>query len=135
LTHSETARRVHEAKTSKEIFLGSSLPPAATQIRAPVGRNVAIAEAPDGIHSMHMAGSMLPQKGLIEDAVATLRMPYPLARKLLIDRDQGAAIQAFMAGKIQVEGDISALMSIGTGLGASSEAAKTLQKQILEITE
>jgi len=97
--------------------------------------NVAIAEAPDGIHSMHMAGSMLPQKGLIEDAVATLRMPYPLARKLLIDRDQGAAIQAFMAGKIQVEGDISALMSIGTGLGASSEAAKTLQKQILEITE
>jgi hypothetical protein len=99
--------------------------------------NVAIVDAPEGVHSMHMAGSMLPQKGVIKDAVATLRMPYPLARKLLIERDQGAAIQAFMSGKIQIEGDMSALMSMGSGLGPGnvSANAQKLQQQILELTE
>jgi hypothetical protein len=99
--------------------------------------NVAIVDAPEGVHGMHMAGSMLPQKGLIKDAVATLKMPYSLARKLLIERDQGAAIQAFMSGKIQIEGDMSALMSMGTGMGPGNvpEAAQKLQQQILAITE
>jgi hypothetical protein len=49
-------------------------------------------------------------KGEISAPDVTLTTDYATARKLFVDQDQQAAMQAFMSGKIKVAGDMSKLM-------------------------
>ncbi len=51
-------------------------------------------------------------------AKTTLTLPADVAKKLFIERDQSAAMQAFMSGQIKVEGDMSQLMQMQSGGGA-----------------
>ncbi|RMF13969.1 MAG: SCP-2 sterol transfer family protein, partial [Candidatus Dadabacteria bacterium] len=41
-----------------------------------------------------------------------LKIPFEIAKKMFIEGDQQAGMQAFMAGQIQVEGDMSVIMQI-----------------------
>ena len=95
--------------------------------------NVAVSGGPDGDVEAHMAkGGLL--KGLADDAPTKLKIPYDVARKMMVDGDQSAAMQAFMSGQIQVEGDMTKLMSMQGG-GPPSDAAKKLEEQIRAITD
>lgn len=95
--------------------------------------NVVVTGAPDGDISARMAGGGL-LKGAADEAPTTLKIPYDVARKMMVDGDQAAAMQAFMSGQIQVEGDMSKLMSMQGG-GPPSDAAKKLEEQIRAITD
>ena len=67
------------------------------------------------------------------DGKTTLILPAEVAQKLFVERDQSAAVQAFMSGQIKVEGDMSKLMAMQTV--QASEKQQALQEQIVEITE
>jgi putative sterol carrier protein len=53
---------------------------------------------------------------------------------MIVENDQSAAMQAFMSGQIQVEGDMAKLMSMQAA-GAPSDAALKLADQIKDITD
>ena len=61
-------------------------------------------------------GSLEMELGSIEDSDLTVTTDYETARKLFVEQDPTASMQAFMAGRIKVEGDITRLMVMQTSL-------------------
>lgn len=78
------------------------------------------------------------KSGHSADAKTTLILPAEVAKKLFVERDQSAAMQAFMSGQIKVEGDMSQLMqmqSMGGGMpGLGGEHAEQIGAKIQEMT-
>ncbi len=68
----------------------------------------------------------------------TLILPAEVAKKLFVEKDQSAAMQAFMSGQIKVEGDMSQLMqmqSMGGGMpGLGGDGAEAIGAKIEEMT-
>jgi hypothetical protein len=85
----------------------------------------------DGEHKMHMKGGDFI-KGHDDSAPATLTLQKPLAKKIFIELDQAAGMQAFMAGEIKLEGDMSKVMALQTA--QPSDKQKELLGKIAEIT-
>ena len=61
-------------------------------------------------------GSVEMELGSIEESDLTVTTDYETARKLFVEQDPTASMQAFMAGRIKVEGDITRLMVMQTSL-------------------
>ena len=121
----DEVRRLHDAA-------GGAAPEGA-EIRM----NLMITSTPfNGDLAMHMAASGGRAdwgKGHLDDPDVTLTLGYDTARAIFVDGNPQAAIEAFMAGKIVVQGDITKLMVMqATGPGAS---ASELTKALQEITE
>jgi hypothetical protein len=95
--------------------------------------NVEIDGGPDGQVTAHMKAGRF-EKGLAEGAPTKLKIPFDIARKMVLEGDQNAATQAFMSGQIQVEGDMSKIMAMGAA-GPPGEAQKALEAQIRAMTE
>ena len=87
-------------------------PPVPYKIRM----NQVISGAPfnDGadIHSTWTprTATMKLEKGELEDPEVTVSTDWETARKIFVDQDQAAGMQAFMSGKIKVQGDMTKLM-------------------------
>ncbi len=95
--------------------------------------NMKVTKGPDGDIEARMAGGKF-EKGLADAAPTTLIVPFDVARKMFIEGDPNAAMQAFMSGTIQVEGDMSKLMSMQAAGPPSSEAEK-VSELIKSMTE
>lgn len=92
----------------------------------------------DGEEKASVQGGEL-KSGHSADGKTTLILPSAVAKKLFVDRDQSAAMQAFMSGQIKVEGDMSQLMqmqSMGGGAmpGLGGINAEELGAKIKEMT-
>ncbi len=107
-----------------------------------VKMNQVITEVPfgDGTVNAHMdssSGEMDMGLGHIDDPELTVTLDYETAKAILVDGNPQAGMQAFMAGKIKVEGDMTKLMAMQQP-PADPEAAATAQKvakAIQDITE
>ncbi len=78
-------------------------------------------------------GLMHMEPGPLDDAEVTITTDYDTARKILVEQDQAAAMQAFMSGKIKVQGDMTKLMMMQ---GAPpDETARAVAAEIKSITE
>jgi putative sterol carrier protein len=95
--------------------------------------NLKISGGPAGDVEAKMAGGRF-EKGLADDAPTTLRVPYDVAKKMLIERDQNASMQAFMSGQIQVEGDMAKIMAMQAA-GPPSPESEKVQELIGAMTE
>lgn len=95
--------------------------------------NIVVTGAPDGDREVHLAEGRFA-RGLVDDAPTKLIVPYEVARQVFIDRDQQAGMQAFMQGKIKVEGDMSRIMAMQQG-GEPSAEQRAVQDRIQAITE
>jgi putative sterol carrier protein len=94
--------------------------------------NMVVTGGPEGDKELHVKGGQF-NTGLI-DAPTKLTLPYDVAKDMFINGNQQAAMQAFMSGKIKVEGDMTKLMAMQGGAPADPAAAEALQKRIKEIT-
>ena len=94
--------------------------------------NVVVQGGPDGDREIHLNGGQF-ERGLVEGAPTKLSVPYDVAKALFVDGDPQAAMQAFMAGKIKVEGDMSKLMAMQTQ--APDPTAAEVAKRVQDITE
>lgn len=65
-------------------------------------------------------------------AATKLTIAAELARKIFVDGDAAAGVQAFLEGKMQVEGDLAKLVAMQTV--EPSEPQKALTKKIAAIT-
>ena len=66
------------------------------------------------------------------NAKTTLTLDAETLRKVFLEFDMAAAMQAFMTGKIKVQGDMSQLMALQTA--KPSQEQKDLFKKVLEQT-
>ena len=78
-------------------------------------------------------GSLEMELGSIEEADLTVTTDYETARKLFVEQDPTASMQAFMAGRIKVEGDITRLMVMQTSL-PQTETTEAVAAEIKAIT-
>lgn len=126
------------------VFLSDSWFDEAERIRAQVNPevpaalkdlviNLVVKGGPDGDIEAQMAGGKFV-KGLAAEAPTKLTVPYDVAKKMFIEQDQNASMQAFMSGQIQVEGDMAKLMSMQAG-GPPSEEAKKVSDAVAAMTD
>ena len=86
----------------------------------------------DSDHTLQMkGGDFLP--GLADDAAATITLNSDLAKKLFIENDYQAGMQAFMAGELTVDGDVTKIMELQTV--QPSDEQKALLAKIAEFTD
>jgi putative sterol carrier protein len=71
--------------------------------------------------------------GHVEGEDLTVTVDYATAKAIFVDQNPQAGMQAFMAGKIKVQGDMTKLMAMQSG--PVDPAAAEIAKQISEITE
>lgn len=79
--------------------------------------NVTVIDAPfdDGAVTGHVDttnGSGVPQRGHLEDPDVHVRVPYAVARLLLVEQQYENLMISFMSGEIEVEGDVTMLLSL-----------------------
>jgi putative sterol carrier protein len=86
----------------------------------------------DESREIHYKGGEF-HKGHDGGAQATVSLTSELARKIFVENDQQAGMQAFMAGEIKIEGDMMKLMELQQV--RPSDKQKELLRQIKEITE
>jgi hypothetical protein len=105
-----------------------------------VKMNQIITDVPfgDGTINAHIdtsSGELAMDTGHIEGADVKVTLDYETAKAVLVDGNMQAAMQAFMAGKIKAEGDITKLMALQTsGVGATDPVTNEIGKRIQDIT-
>jgi putative sterol carrier protein len=103
-----------------------------------VKMNLNITEVPfgDGEVTAHMdssGGEMVMDLGHMDDPELTVTLDYATAKAILVDQNPQAGMQAFMAGKVKVQGDMTKLMAMQAGGGDAGLQAKVTEA-IQEIT-
>ena len=121
-----------EAKKIREEYRGKGTP-AAHKVKM----NQVITDVPfgDGTINAHMdtsSGEMEMDMGHIDDAEVTVTVDYATAKAIFVDGNPQAGMQAFMSGKIKVQGDMTKLMAMGQA--APDPTAAEVAEKIKAIT-
>ena len=103
------------------------------QIPPPMKAAVAniVVTAPGGEKHIHLKDGLF-SIGHRSDAPTTPTLTSDLARKIFVDSDAAAGVQAFFAGEIKVEGDYAPLVAMQTVQPSARQLE--LAKQIAAIT-
>ena len=80
------------------------------------------------------SGELDIETGHLDGAEMTLTLDYATARSILVEQDSQAAMQAFMGGRIKVQGDMTKLLLLQGQLGAVDPVAVEVAGRIREIT-
>lgn len=120
------------AKKIREESAGASGAPAHS-----VRMNQVITEVPfgDGTINAHMdtsGGDLQMDTGHLENPDLTVTLDYATAKAILVDGNPQAGMQAFMAGKIKVQGDMTKMMAMQQGTPDPAQAE--IAAKIKEIT-
>ena len=110
------------AKKIREEYAGQSSPPAHA-----VRMNQIVTDVPfgDGSIDAHMdtsGGEMQMDMGHLENPDLTVTLDYATAKAILVDGNPQAGMQAFMAGKIKVQGDMTKMMAMQSGTPDPTQA-------------
>ena len=92
--------------------------------------------SPDGSVKLYLdtsSGDIVMDHGELDTPDLTLTTDYGTARSIFVEQDQAAGMQAFMAGKIKVQGDMMKMMAMQTSMPAD-DVAKTIASEIKGIT-
>jgi hypothetical protein len=122
-----------EAKKVREEYRGK-VPPTAHTVKM----NQIITDVPfgEGTLEAHMdtsSGEMEMDTGHIADPDVTVTVDYATAKAIFVENNPQAGMQAFMAGKVKVQGDMTKLMAMQSG--APDATAAELAQRIADITE
>lgn len=105
-----------------------NLPPALQDLAI----NLNVTDSSEGDVAMALANGKLV-KGNDDSAETALSLDADTLKKVILEFDMSAAMEAFMSGKIRVDGDMSKLMALQTAQPSAEQ--KTLFKKVLEMTE
>ena len=79
------------------------------------------------------SGAVVMDLGELPDADATVTTDYATAKAMFVDGDQAVAMQAFMSGKIKVQGDMMKLMAMQTAM-PNDAISQQIAEEIKSIT-
>jgi hypothetical protein len=124
-----------EARRIYEEYRGQAPTPPQT-----LRMNQVITDVPfgDGTINAHLdtsSGELEIDTGHIDAADVKVTLDYATAKAVLVDGDLQVAMQAFMAGRIKAEGDITKLMGLQfAGSGGVDPTAAAIATRIQDIT-
>jgi len=73
--------------------------------------------------------------GHLDNPDLTITVEYETAKAILVDGNPQAGLQALMAGKIRVDGDMTKLMALQTAPPGADSSAAEMATRLKEITE
>ena len=128
-----TEEWVEAAKAIREQHSGEGVAPAHV-----VRMNQIITEVPFGdsdieAHMDTSGGELEMGFGHLDGPDLTVTLDYATAKAILVEGNPQAGMQAFMAGKIKVDGDMTKLMAMQAG--PADPAASKVAAEIQAITE
>jgi putative sterol carrier protein len=80
------------------------------------------------------SGELVLDVGHLEVQDLKVTVDYDTAKAILVEGNPQAGMQAFMAGKVRVEGDMAKLMALQTAPAASDSSAAELATRLRDIT-
>ena len=124
---------IEAAQAIREEYRGKVRPMAHS-----VKMNQVITDVPFGTGTIesHMdtsSGDIELDFGHLDSADLMVTMDYATAKAIIVEGNPAAGMQAFMAGKIKVAGDMTKLMAMQSG--TPDPAAAEVAQKIAEITE
>jgi putative sterol carrier protein len=122
-----------EAKKVREEFAGKGTPPAHAVRMNQIITDVPFGEGTVNAYMDTSGGEIDMEIGHLENPDLTVTIDYETAKAIFVDGNPQAGMQAFMAGKIKVQGDMTKLMAMQSG--APDPTAQEVAARIKEITE
>jgi SCP-2 sterol transfer family len=103
----------------------------------PIAMNLVVTEVPFGpgtldAHLDSSSGRLALDQGHLEKPDVSITTDYATAKALFVDQNPAAAMQAFMSGKIRVQGDLAKLLSLQELMGSGTEPEAALAKTVAE---
>lgn len=110
----------------------------AAKVTTSIRMNQVITDVPfgDGTVNLFMdtsSGDVVMESGSLETPDLTMTTDWDTARKIFVEQDQAAGMQAFMSGKIKVQGDMMKMMAMQTSM-PQDDIAKQIATEIKDIT-
>jgi putative sterol carrier protein len=123
------------ARKIREEYAGKT-PPIAQSVRM----NLVVTAVPfsDKDIDAHMdtsSGELLLETGHLDAPDLKVTVDYDTAKAILIEGNPQAGMQAFMAGKVRVEGDMAKLMMLQSQPAATDSSAAEMAAKLRDITE
>jgi SCP-2 sterol transfer family len=129
---------VDAARAVRAEFTDRAVPVSVSVRMNQIVRNVPFGEGTINAHLDTSSGLLEIDLGHLESPDVTITVDWDVARSLLVERDPAAAMQAFMSGRIRVDGDIGKLLGMqgGGAFGAAGDpVAAEVAQRLLDITE
>jgi hypothetical protein len=125
---------IDEARRINEEYRGRT-----AAVPAQVKVNLVVTDVPfeGGTLDAHVdssSGELEIETGHLEGPDMTLTLDYATARSILVEQDGQAAMQAFMGGRIKVQGDMTKLLVLQGQLGTPDPVALEVAGRIKAIT-
>ena len=125
---------LQEARRIRAEYEGESL-----AIPHAVRMNLVVTAVPfgDGDIDAHVDtsnGQLVLDTGHLENQDLTVTVDYDTAKAILVDGNPAAGMQAFMAGKVRVEGDMAKLMALQAAPPGADSRAAEMANRLKEIT-
>lgn len=79
------------------------------------------------------SGSIVPDEGHLDEPDVAVIVPYVIARQLLVDPQPENVMIAFMSGEIEVQGDITLMMSL-QDIEATPEQQALAEEVVFRLT-
>jgi putative sterol carrier protein len=124
-----------EARKIRAQYAGKT-PPVAHSVR--MNLNVTTVPFSDEDIKAHMDtsnGELELDTGHLESHDLLVTVDYDTAKAILVEGNPQAGMQAFMAGKVRVEGDMAKLMALQAQPAATDPNAAEMAAKLREITE
>ena len=123
-----------EAKAIRERYAGQT-----AKVSQSLKINQVVTEVPFGEGTVESyldtsSGDVVMDLGRLEDADVTVTTDYETAKAIFVLQDAAAGMQAFMSGKVTVQGDMMKLMAMQTAM-PTDEASQQIAEEIKAITE
>lgn len=110
----------------------------ATKVTTSIRMNQVVTDVPfgDGTVKSYLdtsSGDVDMELGELDNPDLTVTTDWETARKIFVDQDQAAGMQAFMSGKVKIQGDMMKMMAMQTA-APDDEIAKKIATEIKDIT-
>ncbi|HEX9968761.1 MAG TPA: SCP2 sterol-binding domain-containing protein [Acidimicrobiales bacterium] len=100
------------AKAIREEYRGKAAAPTHSVKMNQIITDVPFGEGTVNAHMDTSGGEMEMDTGHLDTADVTVTLDYETAKAIFVDGNPQAGMQAFMAGKIKVQGDMTKLMAM-----------------------
>ena len=124
---------MNEARSIRNKY-ADQVPDVAASIRI----NQVTTDVPFGDGTVHSyidtsSGTLMMELGDLDEPDATITIDYDTAKAMFVDQDQAVAMQAFMSGKIVVQGDMMTMMALQTAK-PTTEVSEKIAEEVRAIT-
>ncbi len=127
-----SAAWIDAARAIRDEYAGRVAPPPVS-----LRMNQVITDGPDGTIEAHLDtsnGDTRIELGHVESPDLTVTTDYATARSVFALADPAVAMQAFMAGKIRIEGDLAKLMALQASNLQPDPLAAEVAQRVKDIT-